>query len=191
MAIFTVACGLERNHSTTSNNKKTWGNQWECFEHLDEYQAQSGYKWVKLNIYKHIADNTFHFLTCDYDGVPYLFQLDSSMDIATLQDFGEFWVDKNAVYYKYLMSDGVRLFRLDTADRATFRTYGKTVYARDKDYIYDSRHGIIEEADIETFQPIAIHKETGVSVYAKDKNNYYFWDEVVDSIELKEALNIE
>jgi len=169
-----------------------WINQGECFDNIKEYQPTNEYEFVKLNIYKNKSDSTFHFLTCRYDGLAYLNQLSETIDIESLKDYGEFWTDKNFVYYEYLISDGVQFYRLDTADISSFESFGKTVYAKDKNHIYDSRHGIIKEADIESFKPIAINKETGTSSYGKDKNNYFFWNEIVqDTIELKKHLKIE
>ena len=169
-----------------------WVNQGECFENLKNYNPSEEYELVKHNIYKKKSDSSFYFLTCRYDGLAYLNQLSEAIDVESLNDYGEFWTDKNFVYYEYLISDGVQFYRLDTADRATFESFGKTIYAKDKNHIYDSRHGIIKEADLESFRPIAINKETGTSAYGKDKNNYFFWNEIVqDTIELKKHLKIE
>lgn len=169
-----------------------WINQGECFDNIEEYQPSNEYKFVKPNIYKNIRDSTFHFLTCRDDGLAYLNQLSETIDIESLKDYGEFWKDKNFVYYEYLISDGVQFHRLNIADRVSFESFGKTVYAKDKNHIYDSRHGIIKEADLESFKPIAIDKETESSAYGKDKNNYFFWNEIVqDTIELKKYLKIK
>lgn len=173
-------------------NDNRWTNQGECFDNFSEYQPTNEFEFVKLNIYRQKNDSIFYFLTCRYDGLAYLNQLSETIDIESLKDYGEFWTDKNFVYYEYLISDGVQFYRLDTADRATFKSFGKTIYAKDKSHIYDSRHGIIKEADLESFKPIAINKETGISSYGKDKYNYFFWDEIVqDTIELKKYLEIE
>lgn len=167
-------------------------NLGECFEALEEYNVSNEYEFVKLNIYKKKNDSTFYFPTCDYNGSVYLTQLSQSIDVASLEDLGEFWTDKHAVFYEYQTSDGVKLYRLESADRKTFRSFGKSVYARDKDHIFDSRHGIIKDADLESFQPIAVDKETGISVYGKDKYSYFFWDEKVkDTVEFKKLLKID
>lgn len=169
-----------------------WSNQRECFDSLQDYNPGNDYEFVKPHIYMKKSDSTHYFLTCSYDGLAYLNQLVNTVDIESLEDHGEFWTDKNYVYYEYLISDGVQFYQLDSVDRATFESFGKTIYAKDKNYIYDSRHGIIKEADLESFQPIATNKETGLSSYGKDKNNYFFWNEIVkDTIELKKYLKIE
>jgi len=170
---------------------KKWTNQGECFDNLEEYKPSNDYEFIKSEIFKKKSNSTYHLLTCRYDGLPYLHQLDETIDIESLEDYGEFLADRNYVYFKYLISDGFRIFRLDTADRPTFRSFGKTIYARDKNHIYDSRHGIIENADLESFRPIAVDRETGGSSYGRDKDNYFFWDEIVeDTIELKKYLKI-
>lgn len=186
----------QKEQSTESIAQKEQPNKWtdqiECFGNLNDYQQNEDFELIKLNIYLRKTDSTFHLLTCDFDGQAYHRQLDKTVDVVSLDDHGEFWTDRNYIYYEYLTSDGIQLHRLDTADRATFKTFGKTIYARDKDHIYDSRHGIVNMADLDSFRPIVIDKESGASVYAKDKYNYFFWDEIVeDTVELKKYLNIE
>lgn len=124
-----------------------WTDQGECFGNLNDYQPDQDFELIKLNIYLRKTDSTFHLLTCDFDGQAYHRPLDKTVDVVSLDDHGEFWTDRNYIYYEYLTSDGIQLHRLDTADRATFKTFGKTIYARDKDHIYDSRHGIVNMAD--------------------------------------------
>ena len=93
-----------RNDKLISNK---WSNQVECFENLKAYNPSDEYKFVKSNIYKKKTDSTYYFLTCRYDGLAYLKQLVQTVDIESLEDYGEFWTDKNYVYYEYLISDGV------------------------------------------------------------------------------------
>lgn len=102
-----------------------------------------------------------------------------SIDTNTLIDYGQFLTDKNKVYYKYDSSDGLRIIELQDVDRESFETYGYSIYARDKNHIFDSRHGIIVEADIESFYTVAIEMEDGRVAHGKDKNNYYFWNKIV------------
>lgn len=169
-----------------------WSNQSECFDKLSEYKPSDEYDYLKFNIYKKKSDSTFFYLTCRYDGFAYLYQFDESVDIESFEDYGEFCTDKNYVYYWYLISDGVRLHRLDTADRPTFKSFGKTIYAKDKNHIYSSIHGIIELADLESFQPISINKKFGNIPFAKDKNNYFLWNEIVeDTVELKKYIKVD
>lgn len=101
------------------------------------------------------------------------------IDRASLKDYGEFLTDTNSVYRRYDTSDEVILLELEGADRATFRTFGNSPYARDKNWVYDSRHGRVEAADVETFRPIEI-SSGGRMAYGKDKNNYFFWNQVVE-----------
>ena len=198
MFIILFGCKNQVKKQSVADTKKElsiankWTNQGECFDNFSEYQPAKGFEFVKLNIYKKKSDSTFHFLTCRYDGLAYLNQLNETIDIESLKDYGGFWTDDNYVYYEYPMSDGIQFYRLAPADRATFKSFGKTIYAKDKNHIYDSRHGIIKEADLESFKPIAINKETGISVYGKDKSNYFFWNKIVqDTIDLKKHLKIE
>jgi len=196
--IFLFSCKkqTEKNSNVISVNKKIvknkWINQEDCFANLKEYKPTNGFEHTKLNIYRKKSDSSYYFLTCRYDGVAYLNKLSETVDIESLEDKGQFWIDKNHVYYEYLMSDGIILKLLNSADRKTFKIFGKTNYAKDKNHIFSSRHGIIKNADLETFQPISINKKTGRSSYAKDKNNYFFWNEIVtDTIELKKFLKLK
>ena len=102
-----------------------------------------------------------------------------SINRETLVDHGEFLTDKNRVFYKYDFSDGLMILELGEADRETFRTFGNSIYARDNTHIFDSRHGIIEQADLETFHVAHIEMEDKIMKFGKDKFNYYFWDEIV------------
>ena len=102
-----------------------------------------------------------------------------SIDKESLIDFGEFLTDKRKVYYKFKTSCGIIIIELKEADRNTFETFGTSIYSKDKNYIFDSRHGILKQADRETFQAINIKTDDGRIAYGKDKNNYYFWDEIV------------
>ena len=79
-----------------------------------------------------MVDSTFYYLTCRYDGLGYLYPLSEDMHIESIVDHGEFWTDKNSVYYQFDISDGIRIYRLDSVDRATFKTYGESIYAKDK-----------------------------------------------------------
>ncbi len=103
-----------------------------------------------------------------------------SIDNNTLVDYGQFLTDKERVYYKYDFSDGLMIIELQDVDRESFVTFGNSIYARDKNHIFDSRNGIIEQADLESFQTVNIEREDGsVVAYGKDKNNYYFWNEIM------------
>ena len=110
-----------------------------------------------------------------------------SIDIETLIDHGEFLTDKNRVYRKYDTSDGTIILELEKVDRNSFRTIGSSIYAKDINYVFDSRHGIIEMADPRTFDTIRFVTDDGAIIYGKDKFNYYFWNEIIklDTIDNK------
>lgn len=102
-----------------------------------------------------------------------------SIDRETLVDYGQFLTDKNRAYYKFDFSDGLMILELGEADRESFRTFGNSIYARDNNHIFDCRHGIIEQADLETFRVAHVEMEDGIMKFGKDKFNYYFWDEII------------
>jgi len=87
--------------------------------------------------------------------------------------------DKKRVYYKYMTSDCALVYELDSVDRKSFVTFGNSNYAKDKNHVFDSRNGILRNVDLETFQTILIETEDGRIAYAKDKNNYYFWNKII------------
>jgi len=104
---------------------------------------------------------------------------EDSIDAKTLVDHGEFLTDKKRVYYKYMTSDCVLIYELDSVDRKSFVTFENSIYAKDKNHVFDSRNGILRNADLETFQTILIETKDGRISYAKDKNNYYFRDKII------------
>jgi hypothetical protein len=104
--------------------------------------------------------------------------LPESADRKTLKDFGEYLTDTNKVYHRYETDDEVLILELEGADRPTFQTFGSSIYAKDKHHVYDSRHGVIEKADVNTFQVVNI-ESNGRVAYGKDKDNYFFWNGVV------------
>jgi len=158
-----------------------WSSQKDCFDNIDNFIPSEEFEWVKLRIYKHKKDSTFHYFTCRYDGLGYLYKLGDNMHVESIVDHGEFWTDKNSVYYQYDISDGIRIFKLDSVDRASFETFGESIYAKDKYHIFDSRNGIIEEADVESFELASNPDSSSFVYYGKDNFNYFFWDEIVTS----------
>lgn len=159
----------------------------DCLENLEDYKPSGNFIRGRLNIYINTKDATQHFLTCDEGGKPYLRLIEGKLDIESLVDHGEFWTDKFKVYYEYSTSDGVNIYELKNVDRSSFTALGNSIYGKDKNHVFDSRHGIVEEADLDSFKPIFKDSLKSSTSYAKDKNNYFFWDEVItDSIALKD-----
>jgi hypothetical protein len=146
----------------------------ECYHSLSTYRSDE-YEFIKPLIYKRISDSIHFYITCNYDGTILFNQLHKSVDIATLKDLGDFWTDKNAVYYEYFTSSGMALYRLAKVDRGSFEVFENSVYGKDKNHVYSSRFEIVEGADLETFQPVKIDEEEGKMVYGKDKTNKFFW----------------
>jgi len=117
-----------------------------------------------------------------------VYKSSQGIDHETLVDYGEFLTDKNKVYRRYDTSDEVLILELQNVDLETFKPFGNSIYARDKCNIFSSRNGIIEEADVESFEAINI-EVNGRLAYGKDKDNYFFWDQIVtDTIGFSEEL---
>ena len=69
-------------------------------------------------------------------------------------------------------------------DVASFRILNG-YYARDKNFIYDHRNGIIADADVRTFIVL------GDEPFAKDKNNYYQWDSIIENDQMQDSITKE
>ena len=128
----------------------------------------------EFSLKKRLFDSA-DILTHKSSGKTYTCRSNNPIDIKTLKDLGEFLIDKNRVYSFYDISDGILILELDDADRTSFRTYGTSIYGRDKNYVYSSRNGRMESADVKSFEVVNIN---GIE-YGKDKNNYFFWDKIV------------
>lgn len=159
----------------------------DCFKSLNSYKPDTTiWRQIKLNFYENKEDKKIYYLSCSFSGED-LKEIEHKIDINTYQDFGEYGYDKDSVYYKYQTSDREWLFKLDTADRKSFKSLGNSMYAKDKNFVY-YRGEIIKEADKETFEVINHPKRC---VCAKDKNNFYLWDEVIKDSETIETLELE
>lgn len=180
LILFSASADAQHKAPTSRKNadkRNIWSNRSECFDNLDHYFPEDGFVHIKLTFYMRTSDSTYFHLTC-FDGTAYLKKMNVPIDIQSIEDLGEFLVDKNNVYRYYDTSDGRLIFELEEADRNSFKTFGNSIYAKDKYHVFDSRHGIIEMADVETFKAIRI-ESNGRRAYGMDKNNYYFWNQIV------------
>ena len=71
------------------------------------------------------------------------------------------------------------ILELKEADRETFSVFANSIYARDKKHIFDSRHGIVEQADLESFHVVHVELENEIMKFGKDKDNYFFWNTII------------
>ncbi len=128
---------------------------------------------------------TSRFLTNFGFGEPENPSLKSIIDTATFKQLtSSFYCDKSNIYQHYGMLGGGWFSNFKEVEPkvnvATF-TALNGYYAKDKKYIYDARNGIITEADVKTF--IALRDEP----FAKDKNNYYQWNEIIEKEQLQDS----
>lgn len=86
-----------------------------------------------------------------------------------------FYKDKNHVYTHFMMSDGGNFWIVEGADTKTFEVIGNSCYAKDKNYIYGERAMKMDHIDYQTFRTC-----DACGCFAKDKNGYYFWNEMID-----------
>lgn len=101
------------------------------------------------------------------------------IDTLTFEYLGSsFYRDKNSIFTIYEMASGGRFWRVKDADLATFEVIGDC-YAKDKNYIFGERAMIMKQVDYQTFTT-----KKGIGCFAKDKNGYYFWDDLLDVNEI-------
>jgi hypothetical protein len=130
----------------------------------------------KYVLYKKIDNEKTYILKIKGDKRRYSVSKELNIDIFTLADFSEFMSDKNKVYRKYDIENETVLLELEEVDVLSFEVYPNSVYCRDSKHVFDSRNGMIANADVSTFEPL---KSNDKGVTAKDKNNYYFWNQIV------------
>jgi len=141
-----------------------------CNNKIDSYGPYS--------IYKKIDDSLTFILTVDNEDESYSYPSNIQLDLRTLVNYHQFFVDKNGAYSKYEMDGDCKIIPIKEADLPTFHVLANSIYAKDKNYVYDCRNGIIAKADVNSFE--AINMEGKYSfVTGKDKNHYYFWDKFV------------
>lgn len=130
----------------------------------------------KYILYKKLDDEKTNILKIKGDKRRYSLSKDLNIDILTLEDFSEFLSDKNKVYRKYDIDNETILFELKDVDKLSFEVYPNSVYCRDSKHVFDSRNGIIENADVSSFEPL---KNNDKGVTARDNINYYFYNQIV------------
>ena len=172
------------------NNSKLRNNFFsspsKCFDNLYDYSFdENKFKTSNGIIFKNKINGSTYILTCDNDGHMYLRSLNVELDYETINQQGEFWKDKNSVYGNYTTSDGDMLYQIKNADVHSFESFDNSIYGKDKNFVFTSRHGKMENVDINTFIPIYSNNKR-IASYGKDKNNYFFLD---DRIEDTTAIN--
>jgi hypothetical protein len=98
------------------------------------------------------------------------------VDYESLIDHGEYLTDNDKVYRKYVTSDETLILEIESVDRNSFVSIDNSIYGKDKFHVFVSRSGILEQADVKSFQ---IVKSSDGKLYGKEKNSYYFWDQIV------------
>ncbi|MCX2743318.1 DKNYY domain-containing protein [Mangrovivirga sp. M17] len=183
----------QKNNSSRLLDDINWKDQTICIANLNKVNLENDtLEFVPPYFYRDIKNNKEYYITCSEGYGPVLFTLKYDFDLHSFQDLGCFATDKDSVYSIFLTSDGQIFIPIKEADRATFETFGKSMYAKDKNHIYYSRSGIIPNADINTFKPIYFDFENSTPPLARDKSSLYVWDEILtDTLQingLKEYL---
>lgn len=115
--------------------------------------------------------------------------LKSVVDTATFRQLTySFYRDKNNIYQHFAMLGGGWFSNFKEVepkvDVATFKVLNE-YYAVDKNFVYDSRQALMETADVKTF--IVLKDEP----FAKDKNNYYQWDSIIEKEQMQDSTTKE
>jgi hypothetical protein len=156
------------------------GATWFYYQKLETYGNYS--------LFPKLDNDTIFILTDVARDRAYTCKTSGKLDLRTLKNYGESLTDTNGVYRIYDIDGETLIFDLE-ADLHSFQTFGNSMYARDKYHIYHARDGILENADIETFEAIYI-KDQGRIADGRDKNNYYFWSEIVtDTVGFGKNMN--
>ena len=129
----------------------------------------------KYCVFRKIDDSLTSILTIEGDNRLYTFESKLEIDIESLEDYGEFLKDKNKVYRKYDISDRSLILELNDVDKESFQTIGISIYARDNYHVFDSRNGLIDSADVNSFEIVEINN----SFFGKDRYNYFFWNRII------------
>ena len=115
--------------------------------------------------------------------------LKSVVDIATFRKLTySFYRDKNNIYQHFAMLGGGWFSNFKEVepkvDVATFKVLNE-YYAVDKNFVYDGRQALMKTADVKTF--IVLKDEP----FAKDKNNYYQWDSIIEKEQMQDSTTKE
>ncbi len=112
--------------------------------------------------------------------------LKSVIDTATFQHVGGcYYKDKRHVYHHYVMIDGGNFNIHSNADPKTFKSLGNYAHFKDKNHVFDERHGLMEIADVKTFKTCA-----HCTIYAKDKNGFYVKAERIAPNEIPDSIMV-
>lgn len=135
-----------------------------CHSKVDSYGVYS--------VYKKLDDTSINILVVDTQENGYSYRSNINIDLPSLSNYSQFMVDKNKAYGKYEMDGDCKLIPIAEVDIETFQVLNNSIYAKDKNHVYECRNGIIEKADVNSF----VVDNNGVG---RDKDNEYFWDKVV------------
>ncbi|MBK9793753.1 MAG: DKNYY domain-containing protein [Sphingobacteriales bacterium] len=130
------------------------------------------------SIFKKIDDSLTFILTVDNEDESYSYHSNIKLDLKTLVNYHQFFVDKSEAYRKYEMDGDCKIIPIKEADLPTFHVLDNSIYAKDKNHVYDCRNGIITKADVSSFEAINIEGKYSF-VTGKDKHHFYFWDKFV------------
>lgn len=118
------------------------------------------------------------------------FQDSLNLDIESLEYLGAgFLKDENYIYYHNKSKFGEKsyLTKRDEIDISTFKVLGNS-YAKDKSNVYYSGKKI-EGVDVKTFQFLGVSNDSEKIPHARDKDNCYVGNKIIDMSECKNFEN--
>lgn len=96
------------------------------------------------------------------------------IDLTSFEYLGNnFYCDHKTIYHYYSMAYGGKFMIRNDINKESFELLGDC-YARDNQHVFTERGAVIENVDLSTFFTLS-----GAGCFAKDKNHYFFWDDIV------------
>jgi len=194
LVLFILGCHASGNEAVKKQVKESTEQSsfLDCKEKMKNFTGDKNYVKAFNDIYRSKLDSSLRLLTCSYDGELYLRELSIDIDLSTAVEQGEFLYDKKNLYGYHSTSDGDMLYKIENVDISSLEILGNSIYAKDKNFVYSCRHGIIKEADASSFMLIYQHAEDKGSAYGKDNSNYFFWNEIIsDSVAIEGIMAFE
>lgn len=148
----------------------------------------SKYEHIQDNFYRDSRSGKIFFKSKGELNSTVYNRVNYNIDFNSIFISGGFILDKDSVYYFYDTSSGTFVNKLVDADRESFHVMKGGYYAVDKNNVFRARGEVVENADINSFEPIELNNDSTCCL-GRDKNNVYLFGEVITDFSDIEGLN--